>query len=119
MVLMDTNELVAQGAGAERTHKTLIKKHKHQPYHIKGITIQEADIAGYEEKNSKESTNQEDVFDGAGYCENYVPSVDVEFVVPHASETQILQADCTKTEKYNYFDKIMITYGLDKKQQIA
>ena len=31
MVLMDTNELVAQGAGAERTHKTLIKKHKHQP----------------------------------------------------------------------------------------
>ena len=68
MVFMNDKTLVPEGLLNERTHDTLIERHKHSSFHIKGISINEDDAVGYEsdtdqsnEKISKIQADQETV----------------------------------------------------------
>ena len=90
MVLLGNDKLVAQGKDAERTHNTLI-----QLYHIKGISIKEADTVCYESDISEENVNQHEAFLGSEHFDNHVPPVDVNFIIPYGTETQTLKDDCS------------------------
>ena len=79
----------------EGTHLTLIGRHKHQQFHIKGILAKEDDAIFYEsdvdEKrvNDSENTNLEK----SQYCKNYVPPVDVKFIIQHSVGKQPTKSD--------------------------
>ena len=86
MVFINDRKLVSHGDSAERTHHTIIGRHKHQPYHVKRISMKEGDAICYESDVDEENDIQNQNYTGSGYHENYVPPVDVKFIIQHGAE---------------------------------
>ena len=119
MLLLDNNALVENSKIGERTHSTLKKRHISQPYHIKKISVNDADAVCYEDNISEEGVdmNKESIL--FRNYEDHVPSVDVSFIISHGAGIQPLTNQDTGAIEFGYFNNIMNANNLDKKQQIA
>lgn len=98
----------------EGTHLTLIGRHKHQRFHIKGSLAKEDDAIFYEsdvdEKREKGKSQ---------YCKNYVPPVDVKFIIQHSVGKEPTKSDSSGVHEHNYFNNITLATGLDRKKKVA
>jgi len=119
MLLLDNNVLVEQSTVGQRTHNTLINRHNYQSYHIKKISVNNADAVCYEDDITEEGVNMNKESILLRNYEDHVPPVDVSFIISHGAGIQPLKNQCTGAIEFGYFDKIMNANNLDKKQQIA
>ena len=117
MVFMNDKTLVPEGLPNERTHDTLIEIHTHSSFHIKEISINEDDAVGYESDTDQSNEKNKQNSSRSGDSTNYLPPVDVKFVIPQGLEKQCKINKSIENVDYDYFNRIMITAGLDEKQK--
>jgi len=117
MVFMNDNTLVPEGKLNERTHDTLIERHKHSSFHIKGISINEDDAVGYESDTDQSDEKDKKHPTRSGDSTDYLPPVNVKFVIPQGLEKQLTMNESIENVDHDYFNRIMITAGLDEKQK--
>ena len=117
MVFMNDKTLVPEGLLNERTHDTLIERHEHSSFHIKGISINEDDAVGYESDTDQSNEKNKQNSSRSGDSTKYLPPVDVKFVIPQGLEKQCKINKSIENVDYDYFNRIMITAGLDEKQK--
>ena len=114
MLLLDNNALVEQSTVGQRTHNTLINRHNYQPYHIKKISVNNADAVCYEDDITEEGVNMNKESILLRNYEDHVPPVVVSFIISHGAGIQPLKNQCTEAIEFGYFDNIMNANNLDK-----
>ena len=55
VLFINDTKVDSQGEEHERTHDTLIKRHKHNPFHIRGIAMNESNAVCYESDDDEEN----------------------------------------------------------------
>ena len=117
MVFMNDKTLVPEGLHNERTHDTLIERHKNSSFHIKGISINEDDAMCYgsdtdqsNEKRSKIEADQETV---PTTWHQWI----FDFVLPQSLEITCKINTSIENVNCGYFNRIMTKVGLDGKQK--
>ena len=117
MVFMNEKALAPKGLLNEITHDTLIERHTYSSFHIKGISINEDDAVCYESDTDHSNEMNKQNPSRLGDSTNYLPRVNVKFVISKGSEKQCKINESIEDEDHDYFNRIMITAGLDENQK--
>ena len=86
MVFINDKKLVPEGLLNKRTHDKLIERNQHDSFHIKEISINEDDAVGYESDTDQSNEKNKQNSSRSGGITNYMPPVDIKFVVPQGLE---------------------------------
>ena len=117
MVFMNDKTLVPEGLLNERAHDTLTERHKHSSFHIKGILINEDNAVGYESDTDQSNEKNKQNSSRSGDSTNYLPPVNVKFVIPQGLEKQCRIDESIENVDHDYFNRLIITAGFYEKQK--
>ena len=72
---------------------------------------------GYESDTDQSSEKNKQNSSRSGDSANYLPPVNVKFFIPQGFEKQCKINESIEDVDYDFFNRIMITVGLDEKQK--